>query len=218
MVVLLYQKLQLWVLKNMKWKLFIICSLFIFIFTTSCSKETKKREIDSFNYQETTEVTNYVKIEMVDKKAMIIELKPEVAPITVANFQKLVQNKFYDNLTFHRIIKGFMIQGGDPDGNGTGGSKETIKGEFSSNGVNNTLSHERGVISMARNSISKDSASSQFFICHENSKFLDGEYAAFGKLIVGFDTLDELANLKVNGETPSNPPKIKSIRFVTINE
>ena len=148
---------------------------------------------------------------------MLLELYPEIAPITVENFQKLVSEKFYDNLIFHRVIKDFMIQGGDPNGTGTGGSKETIKGEFKSNGVENNLKHERGVLSMAR-SRDKDSASSQFFICHQESSHLDGEYAAFGKLIAGYDTLDKIASTKVNGETPATTQKMKSIRFVTIEK
>ena len=110
---------------------------------------------------------------------IVIQLRPDVAPITVENFESLVSSGFYDGLTFHRVYSGFMIQGGDPDGNGTGGSGKTIKGEFSANGVNNTLSHKRGVVSMARSS-SYNSASSQFFICHADSTFLDGNYAAFG--------------------------------------
>ena len=113
-----------------------------------------------------------------------LELDADVAPITVTNFIKLVNEGFYDGLTFHRVIDGFMIQGGDPDGDGTGGSKETIKGEFSSNGVTNNLSHKRGVISMARSN-EMNSASSQFFIMHEDNTNLDGNYAAFGKVTSG---------------------------------
>ena len=120
------------------------------------------------------------------------ELYFDVAPITVENFLNLAARGFYDGLTFHRIIPGFMIQGGDPLGNGTGGSKLQIKGEFESNGVPNSLSHERGVLSMARSQI-KDSASSQFFIVHKDSKFLDGDYAAFGKVTSGMDVVDYIA-------------------------
>lgn len=122
-----------------------------------------------------------------------IELDPTAAPITCANFEKLVNDGFYDGLTFHRIIPGFMIQGGDPLGNGTGGSKETIKGEFASNGVNNPLKHTRGVISMAR-AMNPDSASSQFFIMHADAPHLDGDYAAFGKVVEGMDVVDQIAN------------------------
>ncbi len=143
---------------------------------------------------------------------MKLELYPEVAPITVANFEKLVGEGFYDGLTFHRIIRGFMIQGGDPEGTGMGGSKEKIKGEFASNGVKNDLRHTRGVISMAR-SMMRDSASSQFFIMHEDAPHLDGEYAAFGKVIEGIEVVDAIVqNAQVvdrNGTVlPQNQPKI----------
>lgn len=122
-----------------------------------------------------------------------VELDPKEAPLTCENFIELANEGFYDNLTFHRIMKGFMIQGGDPNGGGTGGSEKTVKGEFSSNGVENSLSHERGVISMARSS-DKDSASSQFFICDADDPFLDGDYAAFGKVIKGMDVVDKIAD------------------------
>ena len=122
-----------------------------------------------------------------------VELDPKEAPLTCENFIELANEGFYDNLTFHRIMKGFMIQGGDPNGDGTGGSEKTVKGEFSSNGVENSLSHERGVISMARSS-DKNSASSQFFICDADDPFLDGDYAAFGKVIKGMDVVDKIAD------------------------
>ena len=120
-----------------------------------------------------------------------VELDADTAPVTVTNFVKLAQEGFYDGLTFWRIIDGFMMQGGDPKGNGTGGSGETIKGEFSSNGVKNDISHVRGTISMARSS-DPDSASSQFFIVQSDSTFLDGDYAAFGKVTEGMDIVDEI--------------------------
>ena len=137
---------------------------------------------------------------------IVIQLRPDVAPITVENFESLVSSGFYDGLTFHRVYSGFMIQGGDPDGNGTGGSEKTIKGEFSANGVNNTLSHKRGVVSMARSS-SYNSASSQFFICHADSTFLDGNYAAFGEVVSGMDVVDGIAGTTVvsNGSEVSKP-------------
>ncbi len=143
---------------------------------------------------------------------MKIELYPEVAPITVANFEKLVSEGFYDGLTFHRIIRGFMIQGGDPEGTGMGGSKDKIKGEFATNGVKNDLKHRRGVLSMAR-SMMRDSASSQFFIMHEDAPHLDGEYAAFGKVVEGIEVVDAIVqNAQVvdrNGTVlPQNQPKI----------
>lgn len=134
-----------------------------------------------------------VRIEMDNGAIIDIELYPEKAPKTVANFEKLVKEGFYDGLTFHRIIRGFMIQGGDPEGTGMGGSKETIPGEFSSNGFpQNDLRHTKGVISMARTQI-PDSASSQFFIMHEDAPYLDGQYAAFGKVINGINAVDEIA-------------------------
>lgn len=131
-------------------------------------------------------------IQVKDKGNIVVELDESIAPETVDNFVNLAESGFYDGLTFHRIIEGFMIQGGDPLGNGTGGSDKTIKGEFDSNGFENTLSHERGVISMAR-SMDPDSASSQFFIVQEDSPFLDGQYAAFGKVTEGMDIVDEIA-------------------------
>ena len=134
-----------------------------------------------------------VVIEMENGAKIEIELYPDVAPITVKNFEKLVSEGFYDGLTFHRVIPGFMIQGGDPLGNGMGGAKENIKGEFRANGVNNTLKHTRGVISMAR-AFDPNSASSQFFIMHADAPHLDGQYAAFGKVVSGIDAVDEIAS------------------------
>ena len=155
---------------------------------------------------------NKVEINIKDYGAIILELYEEVAPLTVKNFLKLVDEKFYDNLTFHRIIKGFMIQGGDPLGNGTGGSKDKIKGEFAANGFNNPLHHERGVISMAR-TYEPNSASSQFFIMHEDCYSLDGEYAAFGKVIKGIEIVDKVASVKTDSsDKPLNDVIILSIR------
>lgn len=155
---------------------------------------------------------NKVEINIKDYGVIILELYEEVAPLTVKNFLKLVDEKFYDNLTFHRIIKGFMIQGGDPLGNGTGGSKDKIKGEFSANGFNNPLHHERGVISMAR-TYEPNSASSQFFIMHEDCYSLDGEYAAFGKVIKGIEIVDKVASVKTDSnDKPLNNVIILSIR------
>ena len=144
------------------------------------------------------EKTLYVQFEMVGGGSFVIELLPEYAPETVANFQDLVESGFYNGLTFHRVYSGFMIQGGDPEGNGTGSAGHTIKGEFPSNGfAQNTLSHERGVVSMARGSHSADSASCQFFIVHQDSDFLDGDYAAFGRVVAGMETVDVIAVLPV---------------------
>jgi peptidyl-prolyl cis-trans isomerase B (cyclophilin B) len=143
-----------------------------------------------------------------------LELYPEIAPKTVANFEKLVSEGFYDGLCFHRVISGFMIQGGDPVGNGTGGSKENIVGEFSSNGHKNTLSHKRGVISMAR-AQSLNSASSQFFIMHADGKFLDGQYAAFGMVTEGIEAVDKIASQKTDmRDKPVTPQIMKSVRII----
>ena len=155
-------------------------------------------------------------IDVKDYGKITVEMLPEYAPKTVANFVKLAESGFYDGLTFHRIMKGFMIQGGDPKGNGTGGSDENIVGEFSANGFNqNTLSHKRGVISMARSS-DMNSASSQFFIVHEDSVFLDGQYAAFGTVTDGMDVVDKIATdakpVDDNGTIPSSKqPVINSV-------
>ncbi len=131
-------------------------------------------------------------IEMENGSKIELELYPDVAPVTVANFTKLVREGFYDGLIFHRVIPGFMIQGGDPLGNGMGGSDEKIKGEFAANGFNNPLKHTRGVISMAR-AYDPNSASSQFFIMHDDAPHLDGSYAAFGKVVSGIEVVDEIA-------------------------
>lgn len=133
-----------------------------------------------------------IRITMQNGKTIDIELDPESAPITCENFENLVKQGFYDGLTFHRIIPGFMIQGGDPEGTGMGGSGKNIKGEFASNGVQNPLMHTRGTISMAR-SMNPNSASSQFFIMHEDAPHLDGQYAAFGHVVDGMDAVDEIA-------------------------
>lgn len=157
-----------------------------------------------------------VEITVKDYGTIKVELDADVAPVTVDNFLNLVKEGFYDGLTFHRVIDGFMIQGGDPKGNGTGGSDKTIKGEFSSNGVENKLSHVRGTISMAR-SQAKDSASSQFFIVHEDSTYLDGEYAAFGTVTEGMEIVDQICkDVEVedsNGTVAKqNQPVIESIK------
>lgn len=147
-------------------------------------------------------------IEMENGKEIKLELYPEKAPITVENFLKLVKQGFYDGLIFHRVISGFMIQGGDPEGTGMGGAPDKIKGEFKANGVDNDIRHTRGVISMAR-SRNPDSASSQFFIVHKDAPHLDGQYAAFGKVVDGMDTVDEIAA----AETDYNDRPLKEIRM-----
>ncbi|MDL2236698.1 peptidylprolyl isomerase [Christensenellaceae bacterium OttesenSCG-928-K19] len=138
-----------------------------------------------------------VVIKMQDGGVIKLKLNEKAAPNTVANFEKLVKEGFYDGLKFHRVIKGFMIQGGCPKGNGTGGPGHTIIGEFSSNGVDNPLTHKRGVVSMAR-SMDPDSAGSQFFIVHADAPHLDGQYAAFGKVVEGMEVVDEIANMKTD--------------------
>lgn len=155
-----------------------------------------------------------VVIEMENGKKIKLELYPDVAPITVKNFEKLVSEGFYDGLIFHRVINGFMIQGGDPEGTGMGGSKEKIKGEFASNGVKNDLKHTRGVISMAR-SMMKDSASSQFFIMHQDAPHLDGDYAAFGKVVEGMDVVDEIAECETGwGDRPVQDQRMAKVYLV----
>ena len=161
------------------------------------------------------ELEKTVVITVKDYGPIEVELDPSAAPITVANFLKLAGEGFYDGLTFHRIIDGFMIQGGDPEGNGMGGSDEKIKGEFKNNGVDNPIQHQRGVISMAR-ARDNDSASSQFFIVHEDSPFLDGDYAGFGHVTSGMEVVDAICEkTRVedgNGTvSPENQPVIESI-------
>ncbi len=152
-----------------------------------------------------------VVIEMQNGDVMKLELYPEAAPITVENFTKLVKDGFYDGLIFHRVISGFMIQGGDPQGTGMGGAKEKIKGEFLANGINNPIKHTRGVISMARSQM-PNSASSQFFIMHKDSPHLDGQYAAFGKVVEGIEAVDRIAAVKTDfTDRPLEPQVIKRI-------
>ena len=162
---------------------------------------------------------NVVVIDVKDYGKITVELYPDIAPITVKNFKKLVNEKFYDGLIFHRVIENFMIQGGCPDGNGTGGytdekgNKVTIKGEFSSNGVKNTLAHTPGVISMARSSL-PNSASSQFFIGQASAAHLNGKYASFGKVTEGMDVVDTIAKVSTNAsDKPLTDVVISSITF-----
>lgn len=155
-----------------------------------------------------------VEIEMMNGGKIQIELCPEEAPITCKNFLELVNKGFYDGLIFHRVISGFMIQGGDPMGTGFGGSDKEIKGEFAANGVPNKLSHKRGVISMARSS-NPNSASSQFFICHADATFLDGQYAAFGKVTSGMEVVDAIAAVRTNlNDKPLEEQKMKTVREI----
>lgn len=161
---------------------------------TSAADETSDGAADTADTSEDGEPLtglHHVTIDVQDYGTISLELDADTAPISVTNFINLANEGFYDGLTFHRIISGFMIQGGDPNGNGTGGSEKTIKGEFSANGVENDISHVRGVISMARAN-DPDSGSSQFFIVHEDSTFLDGQYAAFGHVTDGMDVVDAI--------------------------
>ena len=183
-----------------------------------------KAEIDSMevvDFTETTETTEYVKLTIKHYGDVVIRLRSDIAPITVANFQSLVAKGFYNGLTFHRIMQGFMIQGGDPKGDGTGGSDTTIKGEFKINGVQNDLSHIAGVISMARKSMPYDSATSQFFICNADaSSSLDSKYAGFGYVVAGLDVVLTVSEVEVkasaSGENsvPVEPVVIEKICFV----
>ena len=154
-----------------------------------------------------------ITITMANGKKIKIELYPDTAPITVENFIKLVRDGFYDGLTFHRVIPGFMIQGGCPNGTGTGGPGWHIKGEFASNGVENPLKHTRGVISMAR-AMDPDSAGSQFFIMHQDAPHLDGQYAAFGKVVEGMDVVDEIASVQTDfRDKPLKPQVMEKVEY-----
>ena len=155
-----------------------------------------------------------VTIEMMNGDTIKAELYPEIAPNTVNNFISLVKKGFYDGLIFHRVIRGFMIQGGCPDGTGMGGPGWSIKGEFSANGVKNDLKHTRGVLSMAR-SMMPNSAGSQFFIMHEDAPNLDGQYAAFGKVVEGMDVVDEIAQVATDyNDKPTTPQIMKSVTVI----
>ena len=190
--------------------LMMLCSL-------ACAKEATSAP--AAEKTETKEETNVDKthpiatITMKDGGVIELELYPEIAPESVKNFISLANSGFYDGLIFHRVIAGFMIQGGDPDGKGTGGPGYCIKGEFSANGVKNDLSHLRGVISMAR-AQPFDSAGSQFFICHADSQFLDGQYAAFGKVTSGLDVVDRIA--KTTTDSRDKPYKDQIMETVRV--
>ena len=190
----------------------------LFLGLTGCGQqegtESKMDYTAAEGYEIASEPTDYVDILMDSGQHLVIRLDPGAAPHTVENFKKLAGESFYDGLIFHRIIEHFMIQGGDPTGTGRGGSEDLIKGEFLSNGVDNRLSHERGVVSMARTPL-PDSASSQFFICHGDSQFLDGDYAAFGRVVYGMDELDRIARLETGpGDYPETPPVMEKVFFV----
>ena len=196
-------------------KLIISILLVCMIFLSACGN-TQNTTAQNSNAQATEIIESCTAvIEIENYGSITVQLDGSAAPITVENFVSLAESGFYDGLTFHRIMEGFMMQGGDPLGNGTGGSDKTIKGEFKDNGVDNPLSHTRGAISMARSMIA-DSASSQFFICHEDATFLDGSYAAFGYVTEGMDVVDAVCKdakpIDNNGTIPAeNQPVIKSI-------
>jgi len=195
---------------------------------SACSSDSNKSggdvpSVGDVDYTASDAATDHVLVEMADGSKFIIELYPDLAPITVANFKDLVAQKFYDGLTFHRIYAGFVIQGGDPKGDGTGGSGNPIKGEFALNGFNNKIDHVRGVVSMARRSDSYNSATSQFFVClsDETASQLDGGYAAFGRVIAGMDTVDMLAALPVIDRVNHRPVVnvvMKSVSFINIEK
>jgi len=190
-------------------------------YSTSIQDGMTLYEIEGSTYVLSDEITDLVMIDVKDYGAMVAILYPDIAPITVSNFEKLVSEKFYDGLIFHRVIKDFMIQTGDPTGTGYGSSEEKIKGEFDNNGVENSLSHTRGVLSMARAGGNPDteetmnSASSQFFIVHKDSTYLDGNYAAFGELINGSDVLDKIAGTPTDeNDKPLKDQVINRIVFL----
>ena len=213
------------VIKKIAALMLIIATLTLALASCGVSKSSALRK---YKEDTSTEAKGlyYVAMDVKGFGVVILELDVEAAPITVANFIKLVREDFYDGLTFHRVIENFMIQGGDPDGNGTGGSDEKIFGEFSANGYNNPIKHERGVISMAR-STAYNSASSQFFICNANSASvynLDGSYAAFGHVIEGMDVIDAITEYAVpytiNGVIVSkkNHPVITEMKVIVYEE
>ena len=200
-------------------KIMAVTLLVMMIFLVSgCKKEEKyitSGKLDGIEFKEVNEVTNFVKIEMASDDLILLELYPNIAPKTVANFQKLVSEKFYDGVIFHRVIKDFVIQAGINNNK----EAESIEGEFAFNGHANTLLHKRGVISMARVSGKPNSASSQFFIMHQDKASLDGDYAAFGKVIAGMDTVDKIANINTDSnDKPVIDQKIKTIRFISISK
>lgn len=198
---------------NAGWIVAGVILLFIII---SCALSNRGKE--KTDEVELMNGKHNIVINVRDYGSIYLELDADIAPITVTNFIYLINKNFYDGLTFHRIMNNFMIQGGDPSGDGFGGSQTKIKGEFASNGVENSISHVRGVISMARSN-DKDSASSQFFIVHKDSKFLDGDYAAFGHVTSGIEVVDKIAEsarpTDDNGTIPKEKqPVIESIKVI----
>lgn len=196
-----------------------VATIALSIILAACSSDHSSDETTTsesiVDYAEQVTENPIVTITMENDEKIVVELDPKVAPNTVANFISLVEDKFYDGLIFHRVIPGFMIQGGDPSGNGSGGPGYSIDGEFSRNGFENNLAHERGVISMARSG-DPNSAGSQFFIMTESAPHLDGEYAAFGKVIEGMETVDAIVNAERNkADKPLEDQKMKTVTVDT---
>lgn len=198
---------------------FLIMIVILALTLGGCSTNIDKKETEAQATKKIqVEKNPVVTIVMENDKQIKVELYPEIAPNTVLNFISLVQKGFYDGLTFHRVIPGFMIQGGDPEGTGSGGPGYTIKGEFSSNGFKNNVKHETGIISMARSN-NPDSVGSQFFIMVKNASHLDGEYAAFGKVIEGMETVNEIVNVKRDSkDKPIHEQKMKKVTVETFGE
>ena len=201
--------------KNILYKFSLVACMLVAFFLVGCASKASSEEKAALKIDPNQSYVADIKVK--DYGTIKVQLDPSQAPITCDNFIQLANEGFYDGLTFHRIMQGFMIQGGDPNGNGTGGSDQTIKGEFKSNGVENELSHTRGTISMARSN-DPDSASSQFFICDADDPFLDGDYAAFGHVIEGMDVVDKIASdakpTDNNGTIPDmEQPVIESIKI-----
>ncbi|MEG0451116.1 MAG: peptidylprolyl isomerase [Lysinibacillus sp.] len=205
--------------------LYLVFSLMAVVFVlTGCGKATEndgqseekpaKKSAESTNYSSEVKENPIVTITMKNDEKIVIELEPKTAPNTVANFISLIEDGFYDGLIFHRVVPDFMIQGGDPSGNGSGGPGYAIEGEFSSNGFENNLKHERGVISMARTNV-PNSAGSQFFIMVEKSSNLDGDYAAFGKVLEGMETVDAIVDVERDGEKPLKDQQMKKVEVDT---
>lgn len=205
--------------------LLLITLMIITIFTYGCTQNSEKKEENLLNI-DYTQNTNELSLAQYDTTnpvvamyienygSVVIELYPEIAPNTVNNFISLVKSGFYDNNTFHRLVPGFVLQGGDPSGTGTGGPGYTIKGEFTSNGFTNNLKHTKGIVSMARTSISNDTAGSQFFIMLDDAPYLDEQYATFGKVIDGWSNIEKI----VATETISDPDSGKLSHNLTIKK
>lgn len=209
-------------------RVIVLFTVIFIVFATGCTKKPEnqvdptpevKEEVEPAKKIKTEKGANdknpLVTVEMEDGSIIKVELYPEIAPNTVRNFVSLIQSGYYDGLIFHRVIEGFMIQGGDPDGIGTGGPGYSIAGEFSNNEFTNTLKHERGVISMARGSGQPDSAGSQFFIMVVDNASLDGEYATFGKVTKGIEIVDEIVSVEVDED--DRPKKIQKMQKVTVD-